>query len=65
MSQKFKIKMTVEYEVEYPDNFDEALVDFHLTESSWCADNALSDISEYLKSTDKCLCGIAEFEVLQ
>jgi hypothetical protein len=62
---KFKIKMTVEYEIEYPDDFDESMVDFHLTESSWCADNALEDIQKYLKSIGRCLCGIAEFEVEQ
>lgn len=62
---KFKIKMTVEYEVERPDDYDESLLDFQLTESSWCADNALEDIKTYLKSIDRCLCGIAEFEVEQ
>ena len=65
MTQMFKVRMTVEYEVPYPDDFDQYEVDFHLTESSWCADNALRDIQDHLKRINKCLCGIAEFEVLE
>lgn len=64
--QTFKVRMTVEYEVERPDDYDTDLLDFQLTESSWCANNALEDIKGYLhKNCTICLCGIAQFEVLE
>lgn len=62
--QTFKVRMTVEYEVERPDDYDTDLLDFQLTESSWCADNALEEIKEYLNKDRTCLCNIAQFEVL-
>lgn len=61
----YKVKMTVEYEIDYPDGFDESDVDFHLNESSWCANNALQDIKSFMDKEGRCLCNIAEFEVIE
>lgn len=61
----FKIRMIVEYEVDYPDDWDEELVEFHLTESSWCGNNALQDIKKFLDTTGECLCKHANFELLR
>ena len=65
MTQTFKVKLTVEYEVERPDDYDADLLDFQLNEGSWCGDNALRDIEEYLEKTEQCLCNIGEFEVIE
>lgn len=66
---KFKIKMTVEYEVEYPDDFDDSMVDFHLTESSWCARQQLIQKpiytgtgSEQARAPVDCVLGVGGFE---
>lgn len=63
--QTFKVRMTVEYEVERPDDYDTDRLDFQLTESSWCADNALEEIKEHLNKNHTCLCNVAQFEVLE
>lgn len=65
MSQTFKVRMTVEYEVQRPDDWDENLLDFQLNEGSWCGDNAFTDIKEFAEKEGKCLCSIAEFEVIE
>lgn len=64
MSRKWKLRLTVEYEKDYPDDWDESMIDFHIYDSSWCADNALEDIKNYLKENNICLCNSGNFEIL-
>ena len=63
--QKFKIRLTTEYEIERPDDWDSDLLLFQLTESSWCADNALEDIKNWLKDQPHSLGWYSKFEVLE
>lgn len=65
VNKKVRIKMTVEYTVDVPSSWDEDMVNFHRNESSWCADNALEELQEYLHAEDWCLCGAANFEFIE
>ena len=67
--KRYRIRMTLEFEKDYPDKdcIDEDHVEFHLTESSWCADNVINDIQAYAdrkEAEGSCLCDDASFEVL-
>jgi hypothetical protein len=63
--QKFKVRLTVEYEVEYPNDFDKYDVEFHRNESSWCAGNALKELEAIKNGTSSCICGLASFDVIE
>lgn len=62
---KMKVRLIVEYEVEYPPEFDAYDVDFHRNESSWCADNALKELKAIVDGSSSCLCSMCEFEVIE
>jgi hypothetical protein len=71
--KKVRIRMTVEYDVEYPVDFDADMIDFHRNDSSWCANNAIRElhqVADELKdvfdspNSEECLCRAVEFEYL-
>ncbi len=61
---KFKVRLSVEYEIERPDDWDADLVEFQFYDGSWCANNALDEIKEYLETSGECLCDLGKIEVL-
>ena len=63
--KRVRVRMTVEFERYAPASWDRAMMEFHLNESSWCVDNAIVEIREYLKRRRRRrLCGIAKLEYL-
>lgn len=62
--KKVKIRMTVEYHVEVPAHWHKESVEFHRNDSSWCANNAISELEELTKG-DNCICAATSFEYLQ
>jgi len=53
-----EVSMTIPRVV--PADWDESMVNFHLNESSWCADNIIEDINLYINSKNQgapCMCG--------
>lgn len=62
-TKNVRVRMTVEYEREVPMSWDDEAVDFQLSESSWCADNAIPEIREFV-GPDGCICSITTFEVI-
>lgn len=63
VKKKVTVRMTVEYEIEVPAYWDKDDVEFHRNEGSWCADNAIDELSKY-GGEDGCICPVAEFEYL-
>lgn len=65
ISKKIKLKVTIEYETDCPADWDKNQIEFHRNEGSWCADNCLSEIEEYIESKGICLCSNADFEYIE
>jgi hypothetical protein len=61
--KKVKIKMTAEYEMEVPKDWDKEMIEFHLNNSSSCHDNAIEDLIKY-SVTIGCSCDITKFEYI-
>lgn len=62
--KKVRVRMIVEYEVEVPNCWDKDLVEFHRNDSSWCADNAISELSA-MSSETSCICCSTRFEYVE
>lgn len=63
IKKKVKIRMTVEYEVEVPSDWDKNLIEFHRNDGSWCANNAIKELSKISEDCG-CICHITHFEYL-
>lgn len=62
--RKVIVRMTVEYEVSVPADWDRNMIEFHRNDGSWCADNAISEL-EAISDEDNCLCPITKFEYVK
>ncbi len=57
--KKIRVRLTFEIEDEVPDHWDASMVDFHYNDSSWCSDNIVPHLVEYMKAREAeggCLC---------
>lgn len=62
--KKVKVKATVVYEKEYPDDFTDEDILFNLNESSRCASSILCDL-EKIDEDNGCLCGLIKHELVK
>lgn len=62
--KKVRVRMTVEYDIEVPDNWTKDNVEFHRNESSWCAGNMMSELEALGHPETGCLCGKVHFTYL-
>jgi len=63
--KKVKVRMTVEYFMVVPAFWNKKDIEFHLNESSWCANNALDDLEkQFTNEDDECMCHAATFKYL-
>lgn len=53
--KKVTVRATITYQVVVPASWEKDDVEFHRNESSWCADNMISDLDKFLGETE-CLC---------
>ena len=58
------VRWTIDLPMEFDDDWDDDLIEFHLNESSWCASNIIQLLDEYDQNVG-CLCNIAEAKVLK
>ena len=63
--KKVKVRMTVEYEIDVPANWDKGMVEFHRNEGTWCADNAVEELQAIIDKGEGCLCGCTEYEYIE
>jgi len=61
--QKRTVEIKIKLPMEFPGDWDDKLIDFHLNDSSWCMDNFIELLDEYSKEHG-CICGICEAKVL-
>jgi hypothetical protein len=61
--KKVKVRLTIEYDIEVPDSWDDYMVEFSRNDGSWCADNLIGEL-ERLRDSRDCLCGVAHFKYL-
>lgn len=48
----------------FPNDWDDDMINFHLNESSWCWSNFLDGLNKYAKEHNGCICMICEGEVV-
>lgn len=61
--KKVKIKLTAEYEIDVPNNWDKNQIEFHRNEGSWCSTNIINELQD-ISDNGGCLCGIVRSEYL-
>lgn len=54
------VRVTIDYEIEVPADWDKSMVEFHRNEGSWCADNMIEELQAL--TAERCLCNRAHFE---
>ena len=63
MEQKRTIRITIDLPMEFPKDWDDRLIEFHLNESSWCFDNLIDKLEQYSEEHG-CICGICKARTL-
>jgi len=68
IKKKVKVRLTVEYEIEVPADWDKEQIEFSRNESSWCSTNAIDELKSLFDNSDnkteKCMCGCSEYRYL-
>lgn len=52
------VDFTIRMVVPVPENWDEAQIDYHYNDGTWCADNLIEDVNDWETETGRCLCNI-------
>lgn len=64
VTKTVKLRYSFKIEVDVPHFWEKSDIEFHRNEGTWCADNALSDISDFAKKHG-CLCDVFEAKFLE
>jgi hypothetical protein len=70
LSKTVVVRVSLEVVISVPRDWNPSLIDFHLNDSSWCADNLFSDLADWLDEENKergpaCTCGTFKGELLR
>lgn len=60
---KRNIQWTIITPMDFPNDWNDELIDFHLNESSWCSDN-LINILQKLSDQYGCICNFCTAQVI-
>lgn len=55
-TKKVRVLVTIEMEREYPECWDDGMIEFHGNRGSWCASNIVEELVA-LDREESCLCG--------
>ena len=58
------IQWTINLPMDFPSEWDDDMIEFHLNESSWCCSNLISKLKKY-DEKNGCICGICEAKVAE
>ncbi len=58
------IQWTINLPMDFPSDWDDDMIEFHLNESSWCCSNLISELEKY-DEENGCICGICEAKVAE
>jgi hypothetical protein len=64
VTQRFRVRVTMEYEISEPASWTFHQIEFHRAGNSYCADNILDELAA-LTDCNNCLCGRLHTKVLQ
>ncbi len=69
LQRKVRVRYSFDIEIEMPHHWTEADILFNRNDGSWCADNAIQELEEYVNDTKNChtgcLCSVFSCEVLE
>lgn len=63
MKQKKTIRITIDLPMDFPEDWDNELIEFQLNESSYCCDNLIDELQKYSEEHG-CICMITECKVI-
>lgn len=58
------IELTIKLPMDFPEDWDDDMIEFHLNESSWCMDNIIDELQKYSEANG-CICNICEGRVIK
>ena len=58
------IQFTINLPVEFPDDWSDDLIEFHINESSWCCSNIIDLLDDY-DNKHGCLCSICNGKIIK
>ena len=58
------IQWTINLSMDFPSDWDDDMIEFHLNESNWCCSNLISELEKY-DEKNGCICGICEAKVAE
>lgn len=60
--KRVTVRMTVEYDIEVPAAWGKDEIEFQRNESSWCATNAIKELSNQFDTDEaECMCPVSHF----
>lgn len=59
------VKMSIEYTIAIPEFWTKEQLEFHRNQGTWCSDNGLLEIDNFLERTNDCGCGRCEWEYIR
>lgn len=63
MNQKKAIRITINLPMEFPEEWDDEMIEWYLNDGTYCLDNLMNELSCYSKEHG-CICQITKCEVI-
>lgn len=63
MSKKKTVRIVINLPMDFPEEWDNEMIEFHLNESSYCCNNIIRDLGEYTEKNG-CICPITHCKVI-
>lgn len=65
MRQNKTIRITIDLPMDFPADWDNEMIEFHLNESSYCCNNLIDELQKYNRKYGCCICSITECKVVE
>lgn len=62
MQQKRIISIVIDLPMEFPEDWDDDMIEWHLNEGTYCCDNLINELQNYSKENG-CICNITNCKV--
>ena len=63
MNQKKIIRITIDLPMEFPEEWDNDMIEWHLNDGTYCLDNFIDKLSDYSEENG-CICEITRCKVV-
>ena len=60
---KKTIRIIINLPMDFPEEWDDEMIEFHLNESSYCCNNIIRDLGKYTEKNG-CICSITHCKVI-